>query len=79
LTGIQNEFFSTWWKKIILGIITPFVWFAGKTVTQGAQTSIYCILEEDQKLIKGGHYADCKISNRVDPQAKNQEVATRLW
>jgi hypothetical protein len=23
---------------------------------------MYCVLEDDQKLLKGGYYADCKIA-----------------
>lgn len=79
MTNIKDQYLCTWWKKAIFGLFVPFIWLTGKNLTQGAQTSLYCLLEDDQKLVKGGHYADCKISNKVDPQAKSPEVATRLW
>ena len=33
-----------------------------KTAWEGAQTHLYLILEDKNKLIKGGYYSDCKLS-----------------
>lgn len=78
-TGLQNNFLSVWWKKAIIGLFYPLIFFTFKTATQGAQTNLYCLLEEDNKLIKGGYYADCKHAKTLTPQVESIEAAARLW
>lgn len=50
------------WKKAILALFFPLILFTFKTTKQGAQTTIYCVLEDENKLIKGGYYTDCKFT-----------------
>ena len=33
-----------------------------KSVKEGAQTNIYCSIEESSKLVDGGYYVDCKLA-----------------
>ena len=46
----------------------PISLFILKTATQGAQTNLYCLLEDDNKIIKGGYYSDCRITKTSSPQ-----------
>lgn len=78
-TGLQDAFLSSWWKKVIAGIFYPVIWFTFKNSTQGAQTNLYCVLEDDNKLVKGGYYSDCKLTPTNAPQVEDREAATRLW
>ena len=78
-TGLQDPFLSSWWKKAIAGLFYPVIWFTFKNSTQGAQTNLYCVLEDDHNLIKGGYYVDCKLAKTSAPQVENRQVAARLW
>lgn len=49
-----------------------------KSPKQGAQTTLYTILEDDAKLKKGGYYSDCKQS-QVSKFCQNMENAKKLW
>lgn len=48
---------------------------AFKTPVEGAQTNIYCILEDDANLVKGGYYKDCKIAKTKSPQVEDPLLA----
>lgn len=51
---------------------------ATKTPEQGAQTSIYCSLDEKSANETGLYYADCKVACLSD-QAKDMDMAKKLW
>ena len=38
----------------------PLFWSMLKNPREGAQTTIYTVLEDNDKLEKGAYYADCK-------------------
>lgn len=78
-TSFSDNYFNTWWKKIIIVLFYPLVLFTFKNNKQGAQTTLYCLLEDDNKLIKGGYYADCKLAQTKSPQVEDREAAQRLW
>lgn len=78
-TGLQDNFLSSWWKKLLAGLMYPLIWFTFKNSTQGAQTNLYCLLEEDNKLLKGGYYVDCKLAQTKSAQVEEREAASRLW
>lgn len=60
-------------------LVYPFALFTFKTATQGAQTNLYCLLEDDRKLVKGGYYRDCHIQSTSSPQVEDSDAAKRLW
>ena len=63
------------WKVFAKGLVAGFFL---KTPVQGAQTTIYCALEEHKKLQNGAYYKDCKVakeSSKVD----KEEDRKRLW
>ncbi len=49
-----------------------------KTAAQGAQTSLYCCLEESIASHSGRYYADCGEA-KGSHHAEDEELARRLW
>lgn len=45
-------------KKALIALLYLFILFIFKNAAQGAQTNLYCLVEDDSKLIKGGYYVD---------------------
>lgn len=78
-TGLQQNYLSSWLKKALAGIFYPLILFTFKNEVQGAQTNLYCLLEEDRNLIKSGYYADCKFKETQADQVQDQNAAKRLW
>lgn len=58
----------------IMGCIRPLF----KTPENGAQTTIFCAVDESIADHSGRYYSDCK-EKRPRPQAENMEDAKRLW
>jgi len=58
----------------IMACIRPLL----KTAENGAQTSIFCAVDETIADQSGRYYSDCK-EKRPKPQAENMEDAKRLW
>lgn len=62
-TDLGLNFANSWWKRfLIFGVLAPINYLTFKTPTEGAQTSIYCALENDNNLVGGGYYKDCKLA-----------------
>lgn len=68
---------QTWWN-ILLKLVSPIVYYTTKNSKQGAQTSLYCALEEHGKLKGGEYYSDCKVAP-VNPLALEDGAGTKLW
>lgn len=49
-----------------------------KTPTEGAQTSIYCALEEGLEVQSGEYFVDCKKTNS-NRTSHDEGLASRLW
>lgn len=49
-----------------------------KTPEQGAQTTIYCAVDEDVRKETGLYYSECKATS-PSPAANNMEDAKKLW
>ncbi|XP_023671126.1 retinol dehydrogenase 13 [Paramormyrops kingsleyae] len=65
---------SALWKRIL---IVP-IYLLMKTPWQGAQTTIYCAVEESIADVSGLYYSDCAPKEPA-PQAKDDQAARRLW
>ncbi|XP_044142759.1 dehydrogenase/reductase SDR family member 13 [Bufo gargarizans] len=63
------------WLQILL---YPFVWLLLKTSMDGAQTSIYCAVQEEIEMYSGRYFADCRVQ-QVRPHARDDAVAKKLW
>jgi len=59
-------------------LVAGFVSWLCKTPEAGAQTSIFCAVDESITDQSGRYYSDCK-EKRPKPQAENMEDARRLW
>ncbi|XP_007903540.1 retinol dehydrogenase 13 [Callorhinchus milii] len=58
--------------------MTPLALFMFKNSWQGAQTNIHCAVAEELKHTTGLYFSDCAPKEPA-PQAKDGEVARRLW
>ena len=57
----------------------PFVKLVMKNAWQGAQTTIYCAVDESLDGISGKYYSDCHESKLKNPVAEDENVAKELW
>ncbi|CAG02360.1 unnamed protein product, partial [Tetraodon nigroviridis] len=63
-----------WWVRMI---IVPIMWM-NKSPREGAQTTIYCAVEESVAQESGLYYSDC-APKMPAPQAMDDAAAKRLW
>nr|XP_046249042.1 retinol dehydrogenase 12 [Scatophagus argus] len=75
-TELPRHFWPTvpLWKKIPLRIFM----LTAKSATQGAQTTIYCAVEESLQNESGLYYSDCARKTAA-PQGRDDEAAKKLW
>lgn len=59
-------------------LIKPIMYFFSKDVEAGAQTTIYCAVNEELGKVSGKYYSDC-TETEPDSKALDNEVAKRLW
>ena len=57
----------------------PFVKLVMKNAWQGAQTTIYCAVDENLDGISGKYYSDCHESKLKNPVAEDENLAKELW
>lgn len=62
------------WKRVIY---TPLMFFI-KSPKEGAQTTIYCAVEESLQNESGLYYSDCSPKTAA-PQGLDDEAAKKLW
>ena len=75
-TNLFRQFDRTYRVLMICawGILWPFL----KSCKEGAQTTIYCSVEESIANETGKYYADCKETT-PSPQARDDLMAKKLW
>uniref|UniRef100_A0A3P8RPP6 Uncharacterized protein n=1 Tax=Amphiprion percula TaxID=161767 RepID=A0A3P8RPP6_AMPPE len=75
-TELGRHFLSTlaMWKKMI---VMPFSLLV-KRPWEGAQTTIYCAVDESQANVSGLYYSDCAPKEPA-PQALDDAAAKKLW
>ena len=59
---------------LMWGLLWPFI----KNPAQGAQTTIYCAVDEDIKGQTGLYYSDCAVKETA-PQGLDDVTAEKLW
>lgn len=77
-TELTRYMREKWYFVVLTTILAPFIFIFGKSPVEGAQTTLYCALEDQDKLNNGFYYADCK-SIKENPLASDPENAKRLW
>lgn len=60
--------------QCIWPLMVPFT----KTPAEGAQTSIYCAVDESLDNTTGKYYSDC-TEKKTMPQGEDEEMAKKLW
>lgn len=56
----------------------PFLWLLLRTPKDGAQTSIYCAVEEGIEQYSGRYFSNCWVE-QVPAHARDDAVAKKLW
>jgi len=65
------------WKKIL---VAPLFFMIMRSAARGAENIIQAVLEEDQELVPGGFYRECKIAEPENAKlADLGDVGIRLW
>ena len=78
-TGITRYVVEKWYFKVLFSVIGhPVMHVTGKTPLQGAQTTLYCALEDYEKIKGGAYYSDCKMI-KENPEANKEENWKKLW
>jgi len=65
---------SKWYHRLMVWALKPFQ----KSLLEGGQNSLYCALEDAEKLDDGGYYRDCKRA-KENPLSKDEANCKRLW
>ncbi len=77
-TELNRYFDEKWYYAVLFKVIVnPAFQFFGKSRVGGAQTTLYCALEDQDRLQAGGYYSDCKI--KKTSKEVTEENAKRLW
>ncbi len=77
-TDLSRHAYETWWGKLIgpcARVVTKAVML---TPRQGAQTTLYCCLEESIADDSGKYYSDCKEKEPVSA-ANDVKQQNKLW
>ena len=53
--------------------------FLIKTPFHGAQTTLYCTLEDSIEEHSGNYYSDCAIAKTSTKHAEDMDAAQKLW
>ncbi|XP_072033891.1 retinol dehydrogenase 12-like [Amphiura filiformis] len=64
--------------SVLYNLLSPLLWLVLMSEEVGAQTSIYCAVEESITKYSGGYFANCHLENESD-QAKDEGLAKKLW
>ncbi|XP_051541518.1 dehydrogenase/reductase SDR family member 13 isoform X2 [Myxocyprinus asiaticus] len=65
---------SIWWQLFMIPIFLLFF----KDVDAGAQTSLYCALQEGLEPLSGSYFSSCAVQ-KVPAKARDDAAARKLW
>jgi retinol dehydrogenase-12 len=63
---------------VLAKIFYPFYWVISKNAYEGAQTSIFCAVDDTIPKLSGKYFSDCK-PQRPSDDALDHQLAKRLW
>ena len=75
-TDIGRDYDKKWIYRTFLSVLYAIK--DTKTAQEGAQTYLYCALEDFDKLKAGGYYTDCLLAPEK-PIVQNEEDWKKLW
>ncbi|XP_063811973.1 dehydrogenase/reductase SDR family member 13 [Pseudophryne corroboree] len=73
LTNLARNF--PYWIQVL---VFPFAWLLLLSPKDGAQTSIYCAVQEGIEMYSGRYFANCQVQ-QLQPHARDDAVAKKLW
>lgn len=73
-TELGRHVEKKWYGKVFF----PIVKMTSKTPLQGAQTTLFCVLEDSIAKDSGNYYSDCK-EKRPHSRARKVEDQKKLW
>ncbi|KAM4795656.1 dehydrogenase/reductase SDR family member 13 [Rhinophrynus dorsalis] len=62
----------------LMTMLLPLFWLFSRTPMDGAQTSIFCAVQEGIEMYSGRYFANCQVE-QVQPYARDDAVAKKLW
>ena len=77
-TELGRHIMQNWRVKLFFVLFSPLFLAVLKSPLEGAQTSLYCALEDHESLKAGEYYSDCK-PGKLNPEALESGVGERLW
>merc|ERR1739848_382435 len=77
-TNIGIDIFPWYIRMILHWWALPLMYIFAKSPKQGAQTTIYCAVEESIGNDSGKFYVDCKETS-LNFLGENQQTAEQLW
>lgn len=67
-----------WKASAFQYLFYPIILWMFKSPKQGAQTSIYCAVDEHLENVSGRYFSDCK-EKQILPQGLDENDAKKLW
>jgi NAD(P)-dependent dehydrogenase (short-subunit alcohol dehydrogenase family) len=62
ITDAQSKF-KGFWMNLAIFLVMPVWYLFTKSIYYGAQTTVYCALEDYDRLENGRYYSDCALAN----------------
>lgn len=67
-TELVRYMINNVFKKVVFTLVSPLAYIFMKSATEGAQTTIYGVMQNEDKLKKGEYYADCRHTKLLSKQ-----------
>ncbi|KAL5487327.1 hypothetical protein EMCRGX_G019916 [Ephydatia muelleri] len=78
-TELGRHFFIGTIKKMAWFFFMPIALLVMKSPMEGAQTTIYCAVDEAVEGVSGKYFKDCKVTAPNTKAAVDDDMAERLW
>lgn len=75
---VNSELFLRHVPGWLRPLLRPLAWLVLRTPGGGAQTPLYCALQEGIEPLSGRYFANCHVEE-VPPASRDDRVAHRLW
>ncbi|XP_066519937.1 dehydrogenase/reductase SDR family member 13b.1 [Hoplias malabaricus] len=76
--GVVNTALYRSYHPMVRKLIKPIAAMFFKDVEAGAQTSLYCAVQEGIEGLSGQYFSNCAVK-KVQPKARDDAVAKKLW
>ena len=78
-TELSRYFTEIFFVKIFSLVTLPLQYLFMKSPMEGAQTTLYTVLEDEDKLKNAEYYVNCKVAKLRNREANDSEAAKNLW